>query len=73
MMNINVKRKDSGNSTTLLKEFSTIFKRSRILPKVKKERFEERKKSLFFRKKEAIRKIDKTKEVTRLKKIGKLK
>ncbi len=73
MINVKITKKDGENAIMVLRNFSTRFKRSGILPKVKGEKFESRKLSSFFRKKQALRKIEKTAKNKRLDKLGKLK
>ncbi|MCK5588992.1 MAG: 30S ribosomal protein S21 [Candidatus Pacebacteria bacterium] len=69
--NIVVNRSGKTNSFGLLKQFSQKVRSSGIIPKIKSNRYSERKSSAFRRKFDALRKIARKAVVDRNLKLGK--
>jgi ribosomal protein S21 len=67
-------QKNSGESnTSVLRRFTKKVQETRLIQKVKGQRYNLREKSDLVRKKGALRRIAKNKETDRLKKLGKIK
>lgn len=69
---IEVKRKDNETNTSLLRRFSKKIKESRVLKQAKALRFSSRKLSELKEKQRALKRIEKTKEAEKLRKLGKI-
>ena len=74
MANINVKveKREKDSPFTLLHRFQKKMQESRVLPTVRAKRFNVRAESATKIKKEKLRKLKKTAEFERLKRLGKL-
>ena len=72
-LNVDIKKKEGKNTSLMLKEFTKLVRSSGVVNKVKSSRYFERKASFFKKKKEALRRIQKTQERERLQKLGKIK
>ncbi len=69
---IEVKKNGNENNTNLLRRFSRKVMDSGIVPTVKGKRYNERPMSKLSEKEMMLRKIDRRKEIEKLKKLGKL-
>ncbi|MEK9209280.1 MAG: 30S ribosomal protein S21 [Patescibacteria group bacterium] len=69
---IEVKRKDNETNTSLLRRFSRKIKESSVLKQAKAARFSRRKLSELKEKQRALKRIEKTKEREKLRKLGKI-
>ena len=69
---IEVKKNQNENNTSLLRRFSRRMFESGSIQKVKSKRYNERPKSKLSQKVTTIRRIVKRKEIERLKKLGKI-
>jgi len=67
----NITRKGSENSASMLRRFSRRMRDMGIVRKIKDQRFHERAMSPLKQKEQALRRIEKSKEIERLKKLGK--
>lgn len=70
---IEVKRNSNENNTSVLRRFSRKMQESGIVHKVKKNRYNERQDSKLKVKKSTLRRLDKRKEMEKLRKLGKIK
>jgi len=70
---INVQKNSGETSASVLRRFTKKVQETRIIQKVKGQRYNTRPKSSLVRKKGALRRIAKLKETDRLKKLGKIK
>jgi ribosomal protein S21 len=70
--NVEVEKTGSENNISLIRRFSRKVQGSGILSKVRSLRFNERPKSDFVKKKKALKRITRRKEIERLIKLGKL-
>ena len=71
-VNVYIKKDDKKSTSDVLKEFTKKVKTSGVIQKLKSVRFFEKKNNEYKRKKEALRRIEKSNEVERLKKLGKI-
>lgn len=71
-INVKVKRREKDSSFTLLHRFQKKMQESGVLPVVRKKRFNKRADSRAKIKKEKLRKLVKTAEYERLKRLGML-
>ncbi len=71
-INVKVKRKEKDNSFSLLSKFQKKIQESKILPTVRKKRYNERLESKAKNKKQKIKKIKKTAIFEEMKRLGKL-
>ncbi len=69
----NITRKGSENSASMLRRFSRRMRDMGIVRKIKAQRFHERSLSPLKQKEQALRRIEKSKEIERMKKLGKIK
>ncbi|MFT5360024.1 MAG: ribosomal protein S21 [Candidatus Paceibacteria bacterium] len=69
----NIQRKGTENSASLLRRFSRRMRDMGIVRKIKDQRFHERGLSPLKMKEQALRRMEKSKEIERLKKLGKIK
>lgn len=69
---IEVKKKEGESTNSLLYRFSKIVKQSGILKDAKRKMFYSKKMNRRARRKSAIYRANKTKEIERLRKLGKL-
>ncbi len=69
---IEVQKKENESTASLLRRFSHKLRQSGNLARVHSLQFKRRKKSDLSRKKSAIWRIDKKKEIERLRKLGKI-
>lgn len=72
MIQIEVKKNANESTGSLLRRFTKKSKNSGLAKKARGLRFNERAKSDFVKKKDALKKIQKQKEMERLFKLGKL-
>ena len=72
-LNVNVTKKAKQSSTDLLKQFTKLVKSSGVIPRLKSVRYFQRKPSDYKKKMEALKRIQKTQEIERLRKLGKIK
>jgi len=72
-LNVNLKKKDKQSSADLLKNFTRLVKSSGVIQKLKSVRYYERAESDFKKEAAALKKLKKTAELERLKKLGKKK
>jgi len=70
--NVEVSKTASESNASLLRKFSKRLQSSGVLKHARKRRFANRAESKFKRKARALKRIQKTKEVERLKKLGKI-
>lgn len=70
---IQVNKNPNENNASLLRRFSRKVKESNVIQKVKKNRYNERKESKVKVKKGALKKLNKRKEIEKLRKLGKIK
>jgi ribosomal protein S21 len=70
---IEVKKNTNENNASLLRRFSRKVMDSGIVPRVKNNRYSERKTSKLSMKVIALRRMGRRKEVEKLKKLGKMK
>ncbi len=73
-MNVNVEVSRNNNETTasLIRRFTKRVQGAGIIPRVKSQRYSERPLSKYTKKKMALKRLIKRKEVERLKKLGKI-
>jgi ribosomal protein S21 len=69
----NIQRKGTENGASLLRRFSRRMRDMGIVRKIKAQRFHERELSPLKMKEQALRRMEKSKEIERLKKLGKIK
>lgn len=72
MINVEVKKASHENQMSLIRRFSRKMQESRIIQKIKSQRYNERGLSKLSQKKLALRRIGRRIEVERLKKLGKM-
>lgn len=70
--NVEVKKNPNENNMSLLRRFSRRIQESNMLPIVKGKRYSGRKTSKLSQKNLTLRKLERRKEVARLKKLGKM-
>ena len=70
---IEVKRKQNESVGAMMRRFSMLLKKERILDQAKKKRFYKKPKNKFQRKKEALARIKNQKRKRYLKKVGLMK
>jgi ribosomal protein S21 len=71
MIRVQVTKKDNESASGLIRRFTKKMQSSGILRTAKGGRYHERPKSDFVRKKDALKRISKRKEIEKLKKLGK--
>lgn len=69
---IEVKKNPNENNASVLRRFSRRIQESGIIRKVKGSRYNVRKESKLKIKKSALKKMDRRKEIERLRKLGKM-
>ena len=69
---IEVKKNPNENNSSVLRRFSRRIQESGIIRKVKGARYNLRKESKLKMKKSALKKLDRRKEIEKLKKLGKM-
>lgn len=69
---IEVRKNPGESNTSLLRRFSRRVQESGIIHKVKRGRYSERAKGALAQKVSALRRLTRAKEITRLKKLGKI-
>jgi len=72
MIQIEVKKKDNESTGSVLRRFTKKSKSSGLARKARSLRFSDRAKSDFVKKKDALKRIQKQKEMKKLYKLGKL-
>lgn len=70
-LNVNVKKKEKQSSSDLLKQFTKLVKSSGVINKLKSIRYYKKEDSAFKNKETALKKIKKTADNDRLRKLGK--
>lgn len=70
---IEVKKNPNENNGSVLRRFSRRIQESGIIRRVKSSRYSLRKESKLKTKKSALKKIERRKEIERLRKLGKMK
>lgn len=70
--NVEVERTNNENNTNVLRRFTKRVQGSGILPRVRSIRYKLRDQSRYIRKKKALKKIGRRKEVDELIKLGKM-
>jgi ribosomal protein S21 len=70
--NVEITKNQNESNTNLIRRFSKQVRESGILNRVRGTRFFERKPSQFVKKSQALKRIKKTAEIEKLKKLGKL-
>lgn len=70
--NIEVRKNQNENNTSLLRRFSKRMQESGIIQKVKGKRYNERPESKLSMKNRALKRIIKRKEMDKQKKLGKI-
>ena len=70
---IEVRKNPNENNASILRRFSRRIQESSIIQKVKGNRYNERKESKLKVKKSALKRMEKRKEIDRLRKLGKMK
>lgn len=70
---IEIKKNPNENNASILRRFSRKVQESNIIQKVKNNRYNERKESKLKIKKSALKKMEKRKEIEKLRKLGKVK
>lgn len=71
--NVDINRREKENTLGVMKRFSQKVRSSGVVPKLKSLKFQEREFSKLKRKKQALRRIEKTSEREHLRKLGKVK
>lgn len=71
-INVEVKKNGTENGTGLIRRFSRKMQESGIIQKVKSKRYNSRSSSPLAQKNMALKKLNRRKEVERLKKLGKM-
>lgn len=69
---IEVKKNQNENNASVLRRFSRKVQESSIIPKVKNNRYNERKESKVKIKKATIKRIQRRSEIEKLRKLGKI-
>ncbi|MBU0999024.1 hypothetical protein KKG24_01810 [Patescibacteria group bacterium] len=69
---IEVRKNPNENNASVLRRFSRRIQESGIIRKVKSSRYNLRKESKLKTKKSALKKIERRKEIEKLKKLGKM-
>ena len=69
---IEVKKNQNENNASIVRRFSRRIKESGIIRKVKSSRYNVRKESKLTIKRSALKRIQKKKEIEKLKKLGKI-
>ena len=69
---IEVKKNPNENNSSVLRRFSRKIQESGIIRKVKSSRYNLRKESKLKVKKSALRRLNRRKEIEKLKKLGKM-
>jgi ribosomal protein S21 len=69
---IEVKKNSNENNSSILRRFSRRIQESGIIRKVKGARYNLRKESKLKVKKSALKRIDRRKEIEKLRKLGKM-
>lgn len=69
---IEIKKNPNENNNSILRRFSRKVQESNIIQKVKKNRYNERKESKLKVKRGALKKINRRKEIEKLRKLGKM-
>jgi ribosomal protein S21 len=69
---IEVKKNSNENNSSILRRFSRRIQESGIIRKVKGARYNLRKESRLKVKKSALKRIDRRKEIEKLRKLGKM-
>ncbi len=69
---IEIKKNSNENNSSILRRFSRRIQESGIIRKVKGSRYNLRKESKLKMKKSALKKMDRRKEIEKLKKLGKM-
>ncbi|MEI6580609.1 MAG: hypothetical protein WCO07_00345 [bacterium] len=70
---IEVKKNPNENNASVLRRFSRRIQESGIIQKVKGSRYNERKESKLKVKKSALKRMNRRKEIEKLRKLGKVK
>jgi len=70
---IEVKKNPNENNSSVLRRFSRRIQESGIIRKVKGDRYNVRKESKLKLKKGALKKLERRREIEKLKKLGKMK
>lgn len=70
---IQVTKNPNENNASILRRFSRRIQESGIIRNVKKNRYNTRQESKLKLKRSALKKMDRRKEIERLKKLGKMK
>ena len=70
---IEVKKNPNENNASVLRRFSRKIQESNIIQKVKGSRYNERKESKLKVKKSTLKRLDRKKEIEKLRKLGKIK
>ncbi len=70
---IEVKKNPNENNASILRRFSRRIQESGVIQKVKGSRYNERKESKLKVKKSTLKRLERRKEVEKLKKLGKIK
>lgn len=68
-----ITRKGTENSASMLRRFSRRMRDMGIVRKIKDQRYHERVLSPLKQKEQALRRIEKTKEIEQMRKLGKVK
>jgi ribosomal protein S21 len=69
---IEVRKNPNENNSSVLRRFSRRIQESGIIRKVKSSRYNERKESKLKVKKSALKRMERRKEIEKLKKLGKI-
>lgn len=72
MIRIEVNKSDKETTGSLVRRFSKKVRSAKIMHQAKKNRYWDRPKSEFVKKKDALKKIAKKQEYERLRKLGKI-
>ncbi len=70
---IEIKKNPNENNGSVLRRFSRRVQESSIIRKVKKDRYNERAESKLKMKRSALKRMEKRKEIEKLRKLGKIK
>ncbi len=70
---IAVKKNPNENNSSILRRFTRKMQESGIVRKVKKDRYNVREESKLKKKRSAIKRMGRRKEIEKLKKLGKMK
>ena len=72
MINVELTKNNNENNLSLIRRFSRKIKSSGIIPRMRSVRYNTRPESKFFKKKKALKTINKKAEIEEMIKLGKI-